>query len=121
MDNDDRTYAIIGAAMEVHRVLGVGFLEAVYQGALAAEFGWRRIPFETQVEIPVCYRGHRLECYYRVDFVCFQSVMVELKAVSGLASERSAQLLNYLKASGSSTGLLLNFGSLSLETKRLIA
>ena len=82
MENDPQTYDIIGAAMEVHRELGDGFLEAVYQAALAIEFARRRIPFRAEVELPVEYKGMRLSCGYRADFVCFENVLVEIKATT---------------------------------------
>ena len=117
---DPRTYAIIGAAMEVHRELGCGFLEAVYQEALALELSARDIPYRPQVELPVSYKGRRLACDYRADFVCFESVIVELKALNGLASVHETQVINYLKATGLEVGLLINFGATSLQHKRLI-
>jgi len=117
---DPRTYAIIGGAMEVHRELGGGFLEAVYQQALRAEMLARDIVFEREVDLPVFYKGQRLECTYRADFVCFGSVIVELKAVCELSGNHEAQVLNYLKATGLETGLLLNFGGRSLQHKRFV-
>ncbi len=115
---DPRTYAIIGAAMEVHRVLGCGFLEVVYQKALAVELEQRGIPFEPEVEIPVRYKGRLLDAKYKADFVCYGSVIVELKALAHLSNTEEAQVLNYLKATGYEVGLLLNFGTDSLERRR---
>ena len=106
--------------MEVHRELGRGFLELVYQTALALEFQERRIPFKAEVALPVRYKGKLLACGYRADFVCFEDFLVELKAISKLTTADDAQLLNELKATGYQRGLLLNFGSRSLEVKRLV-
>lgn len=119
-ERDPQTYAVIGAAMEVHRQLGPGFLEAVYQEALAIELAARGIPFAAQIELPVFYKGQRLACFYRADFICFESILVEVKALKALTSVDEAQLLNYLKATRHERGLLLNFGASSLEVKRLI-
>jgi GxxExxY protein len=120
MEKDPQTFEIIGAAMEVHRELGNGFLEAVYQAALAIEFTERVIPFRAEVELPVYYKGRRLSCGYRADFVCFESVLVETKAISALTSVNQAQLLNQLKATKHRRGILVNFGALSLEYKRIV-
>lgn len=106
--------------MEVHRQLGCGFLEAVYQEALAVEMGHRHIPFRQQVEIPVRYRNVRLACAYRADFVCFDSVIVEIKALRALGGVEQAQIINYLRAAGARTGLLLNFGAPRLAWRRLV-
>jgi len=117
---DPQTRAIIGAAMEVHRQLGPGFLEAVYQEALAIELVDRGIPFQREHELPIDYKGHRLSCKYRADFVCYGEIIAELKATQALTGNDEAQLLNYLKATKLVRGLLFNFGRPSLEFKRLI-
>ena len=120
-DNQDlRTYAIIGAAMEVHRQLGHGFLEAVYHEAMAIEMGLVNVPFQSEVELPVIYKGRKLKTYYRADFLCFESVILEVKALSELNSIHESQVLNCLKATGLTIGLLLNFGTQRLEVRRLI-
>jgi len=118
MQKDPETFAIIGAAMEVHSELGLGFLELVYRTALALEFQDREIPFSTEVALPIRYKGKLLTYAYRADFVCFESVIVETKAIAMLTSADEAQLINELKATGLQRGLLLNFGAESLEYKR---
>lgn len=117
---DPRTHAIIGAAMEVHRQLGSGFLEAVYQEALQQELVERNIPFQREVHIPVFYKGRRLAADYRTDFICFNSAVIELKTIQQLTGTEEAQVINYLKATGHEVGLLLNFGANSLEYRRFI-
>ena len=106
--------------MEVHSELGRGFLELVYQTALALEFQEREIPFSAEVALPIRYKSKLLTCAYRADFVCFESVIVETKAIATLTSADEAQLINELKATGLQRGLLLNFGAESLEHKRLV-
>jgi GxxExxY protein len=120
MEKDPQTYEIIGAAMEVHRELGDGFLEAVYRAALVIEFTRRRVPFRTEIELPVEYKGMRLSCGYRADFVCFENVLVEIKAIAALVPPNQAQLLNQLKATKYRRGILINFGAPSLEYKRMV-
>jgi len=119
-ERDPQTYAVIGAAMEIHRQLGHGFLEAVYQEAAVIEFPLRRIPFEREVSLPIKYRNILLSTHYRADFVCYSEVIVEFKALSRLSNVEEAQLLNYLKATGLKRGLLINFGASSLQYKRLV-
>ena len=120
MERDPQTYAIIGAAMEVHRELGHGFLELVYQTALSLELQTRRIPYAPEVALQINYKGKLLTCAYRADFVCFKNIVVEIKAITQLTTADDAQLLNELKATGFQRGLLLNFGARSLEHRRLV-
>ena len=117
---DPQTYAIIGAAMEVHRQLGCGFLESVYQEAFALELQDCGIPYSRELKFPVLYKGRQLRCQYRLDFICFRSVIVELKALGELGNVEESQLINYLKVTGYHTGLLLNFGKKSLEQRRFV-
>jgi len=117
----DEVYKIIGAAMEVHSVLGSGFLEAVYHEALAVELKQRGIPFESEKLLPLQYKGHALEKEYHADFCCYDAIVIELKATEGLTSANEAQLINYLKAARMSVGVLINFGSVGrLEWKRMV-
>ena len=117
---DLETYEIIGAALEVHSKLGPGFLEAVYREAFSLELAGRRIPFSSEAEVPVLYKGSRLKTCYRADFICHKSIIVELKAISKLGDIETAQVLNYLRASGFHKALLFNFGGISLEKRRLV-
>lgn len=119
-NRDPETYAIIGAAMAVHSELGCGFLEAVYQEALEKEFQAQRVPYDREKELPVFYRGERLNAFYKADFICFGSIIVELKALKQLSGTEESQVLNYLKASGLHKAILLNLGSARLEYKRLV-
>lgn len=106
--------------MEVHRELGPGFLEAVYQEAFARELTKQGIPFRSEVEVPVFYKGQKLTTSYRADFVCFDSIIVEIKALGQLTGIEESQVINYLKATGHTVGLLMNFGARSLQHKRLV-
>ncbi len=119
MEKDKQTYTIIGAAMTVHRELGCGFLEAVYQAALEKEFKRLGIEFEREKRLPVYYKGEVI-AEYQADFVCYGEVIVELKALQHLSGTEEAQVLNYLKASGLHRALLINFGKHSLEYQRLV-
>ena len=119
-DRDPETYAIIGAAMAVHTELGCGFLERVYQEALAIEFEERGIAYNKEVMIPVTYRGKPLDAVYRADFVCFNSVIVEVKAISDLIDAHSSQALNYLKATGLQRAMILNFGESRMKFRRVV-
>jgi GxxExxY protein len=117
---DDQTYQIIGAAMEVHKELGCGFLEPVYQEALELELNDRKIPFWAQAELPVFYKGRKLRATYRADVLCYDLVVVELKALGKLGDVETAQVLNYLKAGRHQRGLLINFGTKSLQHQRFV-
>jgi GxxExxY protein len=109
MDNPQLTGAIIGAAIEVHKLLGPGLLESVYEECLAREFTVRDIPFARQKPMPVVYKDVKLECGYRMDFLVGGEVVVELKAIEGLAAIHEAIVLTYLRLSGCKVGLLINF------------
>jgi GxxExxY protein len=115
---DPETFAIIGAAMEVHRELRHGFLESVYQDALAVEFALQQIPFEREKLLRVSCGI--LPSFYKADFVCFGSVLVECKALQAVGGVEEAQVLNYLRIIGLPRAVLLNFGMRSLEYKHLI-
>ncbi len=120
MTGDPQTYLIIGAAMEVHHVLGCGFLESVYHEALADELSRRGIPFQREVGLQVMYKGKLLPCTFKPDFICYDSVIVELKALDALSGKDQAQVINYLKATRIARGLLINFGAASLQYERLV-
>jgi len=115
----DLTQQIIGAAMEVHRNLGPGFLEKVYENALVHELGTRGIKSTQQVAIPVYYK-ESLAGTYACDLLVEQAVICELKTADAITAQHQAQLLHYLKATGVKVGLLLNFGTKSLQVKRLV-
>jgi GxxExxY protein len=117
---DPRTYAIIGAGMEVHKEMGCGFKEPLYQEAFAVELAKRGIPFEREKSLRVRYKDVLLEKEYSPDFVCFGEIVVEAKALDKLTSKEESQLLNYLKASDLHVGLLLNFGAESFEWRRMV-
>jgi GxxExxY protein len=118
--NDPETYAIIGAALAVHAELGCGFLETVYKAALAVEFRRRAIAFDRDVPLPVVYKGEPLPLAYRVDFLCAKSVIVDVHAHEALNAGDVSQAVNYVRAARIDRGLLLNFGTRSLEHRRLV-
>ena len=119
MAHNELTRAIIGAAMEVHSTLGPGFLESVYEAALAIEFNFRDVKYEEQKAIPVMYKGEKAKDFF-CDMLVDGKVLVELKALKAITNVEEAQVLNYLKATGLQVGLLINFGEQSLRYKRLV-
>lgn len=116
----EEVYEIIGACIAIHKELGNGFLEAVYQEALEIEFKSKNIEFEREKELTIIYKGIELKKKYYADFFCYNKIIVELKATSALLPEHEAQLLNYMKATKTKVGLLINFGEQSLKYKRFI-
>lgn len=116
----EENYVIINACMEVHNHLGSGFLEAVYQEALEYEFGLQNIPWVREYPLQIKYKDKILEKEYIPDFICYNKIIVELKAVNELSTAHFSQVLNYLKATGFRLGLLVNFGESSLAWKRVI-
>ncbi len=114
----DDTFKIIGACMAVSNILGCGFLEAVYQEALEIELEDNGIPFEPQKRIQISYKGRVLKKEYEADFLCYDKIIVEIKAIKEITEIEEAQLLNYLKATKLPLGLLVNFGGKKLEWKR---
>lgn len=117
--HSELTRGVIGAAMEVHSNLGPGFLESVYEAAMAIEFNLRNVPYERQKAIPVMYKGEKAKDFL-CDFLVDGKVLVELKALKTITGVEEAQVLNYLKATGLEVGLLINFGEQSLKYKRLV-
>jgi GxxExxY protein len=119
--HEKETYAILGACFEVYKEKGHGFLEPVYQECLEIELRKQGIPFESQKQITLIYKGVELQHGYRADFLCFGKVLIEIKAVSSLVDEHRAQVLNYLRATGLEVALLVNFGAYpQLEYERLV-
>ena len=117
----EETYAVLGACFEVCNEKGCGFLEPVYQECLEIELTLRDVPFKAQQKLNLTFKGHALRQTYEPDFICFGKVIVEIKAVSHLADEHRAQLINYLKATGYKVGLLVNFGHFpKLEYERIV-
>lgn len=116
----EEVYRVIGAAMEVHKTLGCGFLEPVYQEAFEIELRTNNIPFQGQKPLQLEYKGTALEKFYVADICVFDKIIIEIKAVEHLDSNHIAQVINYLKATGFKLGLLINFGAKSLEWKRIV-
>jgi GxxExxY protein len=116
----EESYKIVGACMKVHRTLGAGFLEAVYQIALEKELTSQNISFSSQVKLPVFYEGESLGKYYVADFICYDKIVVEIKSATFISDPQEKQLINYLKATGKELGILVNFGAKSLQYKRVI-
>jgi GxxExxY protein len=116
----DESYAIIGACLKVHSELGAGFLEAVYKEALEKEFTKRNIPFQRQPKLSLFFDGEKLKKYYIADFLCYDSIVLEIKALSFTSETNIKQLQNSLKASKQRLGLLINFGASSLTYKRIL-
>ncbi len=117
----DEAYAIVGAAMEVYNQFGHGFLEAVYQEALAIEMRARQVPFQEQVPVAIVYKGNPLHQRYVPDFLAYDRIIIEIKAIKQLTSVEEAQIIHYLKATGMRLGLLINFGHpTGLDWKRRV-
>ena len=119
IEKEELTGKIINACMEVHNELGNGFLEPVYQEALEEEFKIQGIPYVREKLLPVMYKGKQLKKEYYADFVCYDDIIVELKAVSVLSKPHKAQILNYLNAANKEIGLLINFGETKLKWERI--
>jgi GxxExxY protein len=120
LQHESETYKVIGACINVHKSLGNGFLESVYQEALEIEFNKQKIPFSKQRRLNILFDGKPLDKFFVADFVCYESIILEIKASRFLHSDNSSQVLNYLKATGLPVGLLINFGESSLKWKRFI-
>ena len=117
----DESYRLMGACFEVYNSMGCGFLEAVYQECLEIEFSIQTIPFNAQIPLELCYKGKALQQKYIPDFICFEEIIVEIKALKDLCDEHRAQVHNYLKATGYSLGLLVNFGKYpKLQYERIV-
>ena len=117
----DESYAIVGACFNVYKTMGCGFLENVYHECLEIEFGVQKIPFESHKELKLFYKNQQLAQTYKPDFVCYDKIIVEIKAISNLLDEHKAQVLNYLNVSGLNLGILVNFGHYpKLEYERFV-
>ena len=118
VENDAETFNIIGAAFSVHNEIGGGFLEPVYKWALSIELEERQIPFRREVKLPITYHGRVLPVKYRVDFLCYGNIIVEIKALERITPQAHAQAINYVKAANHERGLLINFGPYAVQHKR---
>ena len=116
---EEESYVVKGAVFEVYKAMGAGFLEAVYQDALEIEFQEQGIPYRREAQIPVFYKGHKLDKEYFADFICYEKVVVELKCVARLLNAHKAQVINYLHGTKLPVGLLVNFAEASLKWERL--
>jgi GxxExxY protein len=117
---EENTYKILGACMSVHKGLGAGFLESVYHEALEKEFKIQKVKFDSKKKLQVYYNEAPLQKYFIADFICFDNIVVEIKATSFLHKDTEAQTINYLKSTNYPLGLLINFGQSSLTWKRFI-
>lgn len=117
---EEETFKVIGACINVHKKLGNGFSEAVYQQAIEKEFLQANIPFEQQKEVPIYYNGEPLNEFFTVDFLCYNNVLLDIKSVLSIQEHMTQQVLNYLKSSHIEIGMLINFGEQSLKWKRLV-
>ena len=118
--HEQKSYKIIGACFEVHKELGSGFLEGVYQEALEMDFENLGIPFEREKQLLIYYKNRKLQKRYKSDFICYNQILIELKALNQLTSEHESQIINYLKATNLKVGILFNFGEKSLKHKRFV-
>lgn len=116
----DESYKIIGLCMKVHKELGAGFLESVYSEALEIEFMRNNIPYEKEKKLPVYYKDKALKKYFRADFLCYDKIVLELKATKYSVQADLSQTLNNIKATKFKLGILINFGTASLTYKRLV-
>jgi GxxExxY protein len=116
----EESYKIIGAAMEVHKELGKGFLESVYQEAIEFEFKELQVPFRKEVPLKIKYKNMNLSKFFIADFVCYEKIILELKSIPDLRSEHISQVFNYLRATDMKLGILINFGAKSLQYKRIV-
>src|SRR5260370_37763712 len=117
----DESYKIMGACFEVYREIGCGFTEPIYKECLELELGLQAIPFRSDCSLVLAYKGHKLEKHFELDFVCYELIVVDIKALAALTNEHRAQVHNYLKATDLKLGLLVNFGTYpKLEYERIV-